>query len=188
MKKALRLLGWFCAAGIVAASSLVVAALIQYFRNDRPIEIPAPRGPHPVGRILADWKDAARDRELMVFMWYPAQGGASGKRPEYIPGKWGELKARGMFPDPAKRLREIRVNSIENATPDEGAHPVLVMLPGMGRIPADYTTLAEDLASEGYVVAGVTPTGSARPGVCRWPCRAGFRTSSVESRDSATAR
>ena len=34
------------------------------------------------------------------------------------------------------------------------------MLPGMGRNPANYTTLAEDLASFGNLVVGVTPTDS----------------------------
>ncbi len=44
----------------------------------------------------------------------------------------------------------------------DGIHPLLILSPAIGRIPADYTTLAEDLASFGYIVAGVTPTGSAR--------------------------
>ena len=36
--------------------------------------------------------------------------------------------------------------------------PALVLLPGMGRSPADYTTIAQDLASYGYLIAGVTPS------------------------------
>jgi len=110
-----------------------------------------------------DWQDPTRHRELMVFLWYPARDAAAGQRSEYIPGKWGELAAEGMFPIPAKRLREIRSSAIENAPWNDSAVPVLVMLPGMGRIPAHYTTLAEDLASYGYLVAGVAPTGSSRP-------------------------
>jgi predicted dienelactone hydrolase len=138
-------------------------AYVQYRHNDRPIVLPAPRGPHLVGRVLVHWQDARRNRELMVFLWYPAREGAAGQRAEYIPGKWGELAAQNMFPIPARRLREIRVSAIENAPLIEATLRALIMLPGMGRIPAHYTTLAEDLASYGYLVAGVTPTGSSRP-------------------------
>jgi pimeloyl-ACP methyl ester carboxylesterase len=65
-----------------------------------------------------------------------------------------------MLPIPARRYQEIQVGAIENAPLAPGSLPVLVLLPGMGRIPAHYTALAEDLASYGYLVVGVTPTGS----------------------------
>jgi predicted dienelactone hydrolase len=111
-----------------------------------------------VGRVLMDWNDRARSREVMVFIWYPAHDGAAGKRVEYIPGKWGELEAQNMIPIPEKRLREMQGSALEGVPVADGAKPALVLLPGMGRIPAQYTTIAEDLASYGYVVAGVTPT------------------------------
>jgi predicted dienelactone hydrolase len=159
----LRLAALLFALGVAAALALVLAFYIQYRRDDHPIVLPAPRGPHPVGRVLMDWKDTARGREVMVFIWYPAQAGAAGKRVEYIPGKWGDLEARNMIPIPEKHLRDMRGNAIESAPVAEGARPLLVLLPGMGRIPAHHTTIAEDLASYGYVIAGVTPTGSSRP-------------------------
>jgi dienelactone hydrolase len=145
-------------AAIVAVLAIVVCVGVQYRRDDRAIVLPAPRGPHPVGRSLADWKDNRRNRELMVFIWYPARDGALGPHSEYIAGAWGRLE--NMNPIPPKRLLEIQVSAIEDAQVAPGAMPVLVMLPGMGRIPAHYTTLAEDLASYGYLVVGVTPTGS----------------------------
>jgi dienelactone hydrolase len=57
----------------------------------------------------------------------------------------------------------IRCHAIADAPlePAQPAYPVLVMLPGLGPIVPDYTTIAEDLASHGYVVLGVTPTYSA---------------------------
>jgi hypothetical protein len=145
---------------VVAVLAFVLSMGFQYRRNDRAIALPVPRGPYPVGRTLVDWNDNRRNRELMVFIWYPAPVGVSGRRSEYIPGIWGELEARNMNPIPANRLREIEVSAIKDAPVASGAMPVLVMLPGMGRIPAQYTTLAEDLASYGYLVVGVTPTGS----------------------------
>jgi pimeloyl-ACP methyl ester carboxylesterase len=155
--------------GVIVLAIIVffVSMGVQYSRNDRPIVLPAHRGPNAVGRVLADWKDDRRDRELMVFIWYPAAGGVSGRLSEYIPGAWGQLEARNMNPIPATRLQQIQVGAIEEAPIASVAMRVLVMLPGMGRIPAHYTALAEDLASQGYVVVGVTPTGSSD--VVRFP-------------------
>ena len=162
----LRSLLWVSLSAIaLVAVAIGFAFLVRYFLNDRPIVLPRPRGPHPVGRVLADWKDTRRNRELMVFIWYPAVDGASGPRCEYIPGEWGKLEAKNTLPIPAKRLEQIEVSSIRDAQPASGPMPVLILLPGMGRIPAHYTTIAEDLASYGFLVAGVTPTGSARPAV-----------------------
>lgn len=41
-----------------------------------------------------------------------------------------------------------------------GRFPLLVFEPGLGLAAYDYTTIAEDLASHGYVVAGINPTYS----------------------------
>lgn len=158
---------WVLTAGFACLAApvlgLLSAGFIQYQRDDHPIDLPRPRGPHAVGRVVEDWHDASRQRELMVFLWYPARNGATGVRAQYIPGKWGEIEAQGMIPIPARRLMEIRVSAIPNAPIDEARLPILVLLPGMGRIPPHYTAIAEDLASYGYLVVGVTPTGSARP-------------------------
>ncbi len=145
----------------VLVLAAMVAGFIQYQVNDHVIKLPSPRGSHPVGRMLVDWTDAGRNRELMVFIWYPAAGGSGGRQSEYIPGAWGALESENMAPIPATRLRDIEVSAIDDATVADGVWPALIFLPGMGRIPAHYTTLAEDLASFGYVVAGVTPTGAA---------------------------
>ncbi len=139
-----------CLAVAVAAMAAVGGA---YFYRDQPAALPPTRGSHPVGRRLFDWMDTRRNRELMVFVWYPAKAGATGAPARYLPEKWDEL---------AGWNHGIAVNSLEGAPIAEGKLPLLILSPGMGRIPTDYTTLAEDLASFGYVVAGVTPTGSAR--------------------------
>jgi predicted dienelactone hydrolase len=39
-------------------------------------------------------------------------------------------------------------------SPAEGAYPILLMKSGIGALATDYTTLAEDLASHGYIVVG----------------------------------
>src|SRR5207247_7509016 len=40
--------------------------------------------------------------------------------------------------------------------------PVVVLMPGLGNSIAEYTELAEDLASHGYAVVGINPTGSSQ--------------------------
>ena len=44
---------------------------------------------------------------------------------------------------------------------EQPRYPLLILQPGLGPILPDYTTLAESLASAGYIVVGSTPTGSA---------------------------
>jgi dienelactone hydrolase len=162
--KIIRLFLWAVAAvlalALASAAALALLVFARYHLNDRPISLPTPRGPHLVGRSLVEWHDKIRNRDLVVFIWYPADPGATGDRCEYLPGKWGELNAKDMLPIPAKRVREIGVSAIGDAPLAQEPMPVLVMLPGMGRNPANYTTLAEDLASFGNLVLGVAPTGS----------------------------
>ena len=57
-------------------------------------------------------------------------------------------------------FRSIHTHSFENAALPEtqGAWPVIIMQPGMGPIPTDYTVFAENLASQGYVVFGINQT------------------------------
>ena len=43
---------------------------------------------------------------------------------------------------------------------DTARHPLILLAPAMGRAPADYTTIATDLASLGNVVAGLTPSAT----------------------------
>jgi dienelactone hydrolase len=145
---------------LALAAFVALIILVMYRLDDRVISLPPPRGPYPVGRSLIQWHDRARNRDLMIFIWYPAVASAKSARCEYIPGKWGEMNAQGMLPIPARRLREIIVNAKESPPIVTDRMPVLIMLPGMGRNPANYTTLAEDLASFGNLVMGVTPTGS----------------------------
>ncbi len=141
------------AAFLAIALAAIAGMTGAYLHRDQPASIPATRGSHPLGRVLFDWMDSRRNRELMVFVWYPAKTRAAGHTAPYLPMKWGEL---------AGWNRTVMVNAIEGAAIAEGKLPLLILSPGMGRIPTDYTTIAEDLASYGYVVAGVTPTGSAR--------------------------
>ena len=128
--------------------------------------LPAVTGSSIVGRTEIALADTSRadpfatdgsPRELAVWIWYPAAPGSSGAAAPYIPAPWADLvDNEGVF---SQDLHALRAHSIADA-PLEGHPPVVVLLPGLGQPVASYTALAEDLASHGYAVVGVNPTGS----------------------------
>ena len=149
---------------LVAVAVLVAAVVVQ-----RGITLPAPTGPHAVGRTTYRWIDTARpegmtdapddQRAVVVHIWYPAE--ADGDAASYLPdvqelrpslaasSEFGWLKAWAV----------TRVHGYSrSAAPVAGgqaAYPVLVFLPGNRTNAGLYTTLLEELASHGYVVAAI---------------------------------
>jgi hypothetical protein len=167
---------------LVAVVALVVVAAAAVFayaevRSNEEVVLPEPTGPYAVGRVSYHWIDRSREetfteegdeRELMAFVWYPAQKPAPASPTEiaaYLPGKWGEERQKqfGNWSFLAQRLDSVRTHSFEDTlvAGTEERYPVLVMEPGLGPLPTDYTTLAENLASHGYVVVASAPTYSA---------------------------
>jgi dienelactone hydrolase len=144
--------------GITASSAVTMA---QEFR------LPAVTGTSVVGRTELALTDAARPdpfasdgraRELAVWIWYPAMAGPSGTSAPYLPPTWADLaNSAGIV---SQDLKGVGTNSIADA-PLDGHPPVVVVLPGLGQPVAAYSALAEDLASHGYAVVGINPTGSA---------------------------
>jgi len=158
--------------GLLATLALVTWLVIE---RNRPVVLPAPSGPYAVGRASYDWVDESRPetfaaapgarRELMVWMWYPAAPAPGAQPAAYLPGRWGEVRERdqGIWALLFQRQGSIHVHAIADApvSPAQARYPVLIMSAGYGRLPTDYTVLAEDLASHGYVVAGIANTYSA---------------------------
>lgn len=156
-----------------AIISVLVLTLLGMFgflqlQSRQPVKLPAPSGQYNVGRAIYDWTDSSRAdrfspggrgrRELSVWVWYPARVPGGSKRAAYLPPQWQHAVQGTDFVH--TRADAITTNSWENA-PVAGAtqpFPVVVFMPGFGRVAADYTTLAEDLASHGYAVFGVNPT------------------------------
>jgi hypothetical protein len=146
--------------------------------------LPAPTGPFGVGRIQFDWVDASRPdpdsptghREIVVCVWYPASLKKGTEAAEWMPGKWGEfllpydLRKRRWSGDTLSEieagLKKFPIHTIRShAYPDapicrgqRKKYPVLLFEPGFGMIPFNYSTLIQDLASHGYIVAGTIPT------------------------------
>jgi dienelactone hydrolase len=154
--RAIKMLSLVVAAALVAAASY---AVLVTHRSRAAINLPPPAGAFGVGRVEDTATDSARhDRLVSVWTWYPALEGTSAKAAD-APGAWSGLELG--LPIGQSRLDRIHDNALEDAAPATGVFPVVVLLPGLGFAAPQYAALAEDLASRGYVVVGVTPTGSA---------------------------
>jgi dienelactone hydrolase len=132
--------------------------------------LPEPTGPCPAGTTSLYLSDASRPdpwaagvsvRELMVSLWYPATP-SDGRRARYMtPGESEFLLAsRGLTGVPQDALSMVRTNAVSDATPtgSQRSLPLVVLSPGFTMPRSTLTALAEDLASHGYVVAGIDHT------------------------------
>lgn len=146
------------AMAITFLTTAVYATLVAH-RSHAAVSLPRPAGSFLVGRVEDTMTDVARDSRLVsVWTWYPAVA-YTGTRAAYAPGAWSGLQLG--LPIGETRLNRVRDKAREGATPASGSFPVVVLVPGLGFAAPQYAALAEDLASRGYVVVGVTPTGSA---------------------------
>ncbi|MEV4115088.1 dienelactone hydrolase family protein [Nonomuraea sp. NPDC049695] len=149
------------------------------------LELPRPTGPDPVGRdilYLIDksrkdpWVPASGPRRLMVSMYYPARS-ATGDPAPYMSFEEAKSLLQRKAPGtdlPAEIISGIRTYSRTGARPENGRHPLVVLSPGLGLPRASLTSLAEDLASHGYVVAAIDhayeSSGTTFPGVGLLTC------------------
>ena len=134
-------------------------------------QLAAPTGPSAVGRIELALTDPARvdpflsdghARELAVWIWYPTAKSSAGAAAPYLPTAWADAanSVNGLAAVLFQDNNAVRTNSIASAPLEGKSPPVVVLMPGLGNSIAEYTELAEDLASHGYAVVGINPTGS----------------------------
>jgi predicted dienelactone hydrolase len=152
---------------------LIVAAVL-------PVLLPVPRplpptGPYAVGTAVYHLTDPARDeiytddptdkRELMVQVWYPAQPPQPGTKPaRYLEdvAVAGPVIAHRLNM-PAFLLDHLNLaysQSFPEATivTEGSAFPVIVFSHGLNGFRNQNTTLVQELASYGYVVAAIDHT------------------------------
>ena len=127
------------------------------------IAVPSPTGPRKVGTASMRIVDARRNdpyvatgikRELLLRLWYPASVVQNYHLADYASPKVWRYISQLTGVD----LPPIRTNSFLNAPVDFGPHPVVLLTHGYTGTLTDYTFLAEDLASRGYVVVSVAHT------------------------------
>jgi predicted dienelactone hydrolase len=156
---------------------LGVAALlgVLWLEHRTEATLPAPTGPFAVGRSLYDWLDnntvdtlapvPGTKRELLVWIWYPAAGQSDALARAYEPVSLraparpigGPLLLRPLtwvFRLLTRDPSRVHGHSISKAviSPQEPSYPVVIMRGGASAGVVGYSTLAEDLASHGYVV------------------------------------
>lgn len=157
-------------AALALASGLAVAALFAalWLEHRSAVTLPQPSGPFAVGRTIYDWVDdgaidtlaptAGVKRELLVWIWYPAESSQSAAMDDYMPRALQIALRRQLGPlnFVAHDLSKVRSHSIRNAaiSPARASYPVVIMRAGASLEIVSYSTIAEDLASHGYVVVG----------------------------------
>jgi len=195
----------FKAVAVLAAVGLLVVVLFVaslWVEHTLSVELPLPTGPFAVGRVSATWVDTSRedpfaprpaeDRELAVWIWYPAQRSDGTPTAEYLSGpvrsRLAEIRGVVLNHFILRHPEKVHVHSTENAelAPAEQTYPVVIFNSGIGVLALEYSTLAEDLASRGYIVVGtdrpystsvvvmrdgrlIRPTAEGNPGDGRMP-------------------
>ncbi|NNL64981.1 MAG: hypothetical protein HKP30_01935 [Myxococcales bacterium] len=112
---------------------------------------PFARGPHPVGVVTLSSKDALRERELPLEIWYPAHPDQRGR--DLDPASQAKVQ-----PMPAAApLGQAAVRDVPSAP---GPHPVVAFSHGFAGHRCQSTFLCTHLASHGYVVVAPDHVGN----------------------------
>ncbi len=127
-------------------------------------ELPAPTGPHCVGKSTLQLTDTGRPerrtetegdmRELSLKVWHPTPVARNAQRAVYTdPSLLPLIRTFFSLPDNVALATPQALAS--DALPAGGVYPVVLFSPGFGGIVEAYSSLLEDLASHGYIVVGI---------------------------------
>lgn len=146
---------------IVLPPALILGILL--IQHNLRAGLPKPAGPYAVGRatLLLQSLDqkallSPGPRTAFVWLWYPAQDGAGPC--EYLPADWRAAinRTRGF---PARIFLNTDLSKVQdqsrcgaNLSSKEKSYPVVMLRAGASALVTQYTALAEDLASHGYIV------------------------------------
>jgi hypothetical protein len=132
------------------AAALPAPSLPVWSPPAHAIALPAPRGPAAVGIAASGFAD--------TVVFYPAVAGTGRGRHRYVEPAWAT--AAGL--NPADMDRVVSASQIDGTpAPTDQPRAVVVLTPGWRSVVAFSTSLAEDLASQGYVVlASQTDVGA----------------------------
>ncbi|MFF3697005.1 alpha/beta hydrolase family protein [Streptomyces sp. NPDC002221] len=166
---------WLALPGSVACVGLIVAGPVAAWAFPVPV-FPEPSGRFAVGTRVMEWTDPNRPetatadphdrRTVVVQLWYPARDFPAGaRRAQYLGRTEGEARtvsdalAReaglpGFLVDGVPRAHTHAVFDASAADGD-GRFPIVLFSPGAGGVRTQNTAWAEELASNGYVVAAL---------------------------------
>jgi hypothetical protein len=160
---------------VLGLAGLAAFLVLLSREHSTAITLPAPTGSFSVGRTTDVWiNDAQNDdfapvpetkRQVLVWIWYPAAPAPAATPADYLPALWRaslrSSRSRSLpvvlmddffTRDPA--VVHTHSSSDPPISPAESSYPVAIMRAGGGALTADFTILAEDLASHGYIVVG----------------------------------
>ena len=155
---------------LLVAGLIVTLLVVAGVEHRMPLALPTPTGPFTVGRTSFDWVNPSitdelapipgTKREIVAWVWYPAAPVPTATTAEYMPATWrtADMRYSGILVSRflTRDLSQVHTHSIRDGTlaPVDRSYPVVILRAGGGALTTDYTTLAEDLASHGYVVVG----------------------------------
>jgi platelet-activating factor acetylhydrolase isoform II len=159
---------------VVARFAVVGIAVflgLLWLDHKRETTLPTPTGHFAVGRTQYVWSDVAHTdplappgttRTLLTWIWYPATPGEPYQTVnDYLPAPWRTAVERQMgvllTQFLTRDLSRVRTHGVRDVavSREYPSYPVVLMRAGLATLTTGYTSLAEDLASHGYVVVGV---------------------------------
>lgn len=162
LKQRFFMMAFVCATAVGLLGAVFAGSLWVEHRSA--ITLPVPTGPYRVGRVRMTWTGVSRGSSahpLFAWIWYPAAGKPDRSvTNDYLPHDMATavMHARdwllgGLL---TRDLSRVRCHAIDDApiAPRPHTFPVLLLRGGASAAVWNYTTLAEDLASRGYVVVG----------------------------------
>jgi alpha-beta hydrolase superfamily lysophospholipase len=156
------------AALAIAAVATMPSASVARGSAGGSVAYPAPTGRYPIGRtslVVSTSRpepftaSSADRRRLVVYVWYPARPGGRARPTPVFPASLARALLSGGAHGALLRLRSHAYAGAPLA--GRNRLPILVMSHGDGAHPLLYSSYAEELASHGYVVAGIAHTYNA---------------------------
>jgi dienelactone hydrolase len=159
---------------LILSSIAIIATIISaayILAENSTIGYPEPTGPYKVGKVAYDWIDPARpeiatgnttNRELMVYIWYPADVPAGSKEAIVTDAKTaGSIFTKNTFS--LGFLKDVSDHTYSDVplSANSTSYPILLMSHGDSSSPLSMTAMATGLASHGYIVVGISHTYNA---------------------------
>lgn len=162
---------------IVLSLLFVSAVIVGVYAVFCPIikPFPALTGPYKVGVVTFHTEDVSRketfvdagNRQLTLHVWYPADANGACRPAEYLAGKMPFLRqAFGvqypkLSPFANCLLKDMHTHACRDVelSHEQERYPVIIFSHGLLGFPSDgYTTIMEELASQGFIVVGIDHT------------------------------